>query len=74
LKLFGKAGCKLALADRDGKGLERTVGELGLSKDKVMSVQLDITDDQAVEKFVRSVPERFGRLDIALYVQLCQSP
>ena len=65
-QLFASAGCRLALADRDAKALEATVTEVNLPPNDIMSVVLDITDDGVVTSFVRSIPEHFGRLDVAL--------
>lgn len=66
MQLFGQAGCKLALADRDEAGLKQTIKELGLGEDMVSMTVLDITEDAAVEAFVDTVTAKFGRLDIAL--------
>ena len=66
MQLFGKAGCKLALADRDESGLKQTFKELELEEVMVSMTVLDITDDAAVEAFIDSVTAKFGRLDIAL--------
>lgn len=65
-ELFAKAGVKLALADRDSSALAKTVQEIGLDEDSIYFVVLDVTDDVGVEAFVRSVSEKWGRLDIAL--------
>ncbi|KAL8287487.1 hypothetical protein RQP46_003345 [Phenoliferia psychrophenolica] len=50
----------------DANALAATVKELNLAPGDIISTAIDITDDVAVEAFVRSVPAKFGRLDIAL--------
>ena len=65
-QLFAKVGCKLAIADRDAKGLQAIADQLNLPKESLLTCALDITDSKAVEEFVRSIPQKFGRLDIAL--------
>jgi NADP-dependent 3-hydroxy acid dehydrogenase YdfG len=64
---FSDAGCRhLILVDRDGPGLESTVKEMAIDPSRVTTHSMDIRDDDAVEKLVYEIPEKYGSLDYAL--------
>ena len=53
-KLFGREGCKIAIADIRGDALEKALGELRAEGIEAHGVELDITDREA---FVRAADE-----------------
>ena len=58
---LSKEGVKLALVDKDKKGLEKIKALLSNESDIYV---IDITSESEVEKLIESVGERFGRIDI----------
>ena len=59
---FLASGAKVAIWDMDADLAHRTAGELGL--DKVLPVEVDVTDLAAVERATRETLAAFGRIDI----------
>jgi 3-oxoacyl-[acyl-carrier protein] reductase len=57
-------GCLLAICARDGERLNAAVSELGRGPRRVIGVPTDVTDEAAVQTFVRCAGEEFGRIDI----------
>lgn len=62
-------GCRVAICARDVEKLRAAVtvlshGDNGTSSDCVVGVPTDVTDNTAVEKFVATAHEKFGRIDI----------
>jgi len=62
-EVFVEEGARVVIADINGSGVEAMVSQLG--RDRAEGVQLDIRDEQAVERMVDQAFSRFGRLDIA---------
>jgi len=70
-KVFFEAGCRhLVLVDRDQERLEKTVKSFSSDMDSVASkitmCTIDISNDEAVESLVESIPKKHGSLDYAL--------
>ncbi|HEX3859456.1 MAG TPA: SDR family oxidoreductase [Pseudolabrys sp.] len=63
-----KEGCRVAICARDVERLRTAVAELSHGKNGadtlVIGLPTDITDDAAVQKFVATAHETFGRIDI----------
>ena len=57
-------GCLLAICARDAERLDAAVRELSRGPRRVIGVPTDVTDEAAVQTFVRRVREEFGRIDI----------
>jgi len=62
-------GCRVAICARDQVRLRAAVAELShgasdASQDRVLGIQADVTDEEAVRRFVCASHERFGRIDI----------
>ncbi len=55
------AGVSVAVADLDGEGAERVVGEL---ETEGLAIEFDATDETSTEQVVTRTVERFGGLDI----------
>jgi NAD(P)-dependent dehydrogenase (short-subunit alcohol dehydrogenase family) len=62
-EVFAEEGAYVVIADINGAGVEAMVNHLG--RDRAEGVQLDIRDEEAVERMVDVAFARFGRLDIA---------
>ncbi|WP_290524413.1 SDR family NAD(P)-dependent oxidoreductase [Alcanivorax sp.] len=54
------AGAKLALSDINEAGLKKTVADLGLAEDRLMTRVLDVADRQAFYDFADDVVNHFG--------------
>jgi len=64
---FADAGCHhLVLVDLDEPGLESTVKRMGVDPSRVTTHTIDIQNEEAVEKLVTEIPEKYGSLDYAL--------
>jgi 3-oxoacyl-[acyl-carrier protein] reductase len=57
-------GCLLAICARDAEPLNAAVSELSRGPRRVIGVPTDVTDEAAVQIFVRRAREEFGRIDI----------
>jgi 3-oxoacyl-[acyl-carrier protein] reductase len=66
-ELFAAEGARIAIAARTEKKLN-AVADLLRSKYKaeVLAYPLDVTDESSVNAFVKSVAEKFGRVDVAV--------
>ena len=62
-EVFVEEGARVVIADINGPGLEAVVNQLG--PDCADGLQLDIRDEEAVQRMVELASSRFGRLDIA---------
>ena len=60
---FIDEGAKVALVDLAGDGLKEIEESLGDSENYI-SVIADVTDETAVENYVKKTKEKFGRIDI----------
>jgi 3-oxoacyl-[acyl-carrier protein] reductase len=66
---FAHAGAKLILVDVNEEGLKETVKATGLSASHVKTRVLNITHDDELIAFIRSIPQMSdfgGRLDYAM--------
>lgn len=57
-------GAKVALADLDSSGVEKTASELAAAGAETLALACDVSDAAAVQQTVDRAVERFGRLDI----------
>jgi NAD(P)-dependent dehydrogenase (short-subunit alcohol dehydrogenase family) len=62
-EVFVEEGARVLIADLNGDGVGAIVGQLG--HNYAEGVQLDVRDEEAVERMVDQAFSRFGRLDIA---------
>lgn len=63
-KAFAAEGAKLALCARNASKLQSTVAELQAAGADVFGQQVDVTDEAAVNQWVASARQRFGRVDL----------
>ena len=65
--MFAEEGANLALCTSSNMaGLDTTAGEVEAAGAKVMTVQCDVTDADAVADFVAKAHDKFGSLDVAV--------
>lgn len=58
--------CRLAICARGAERLEETAGELRALGAEVLATPVDATDGAALEAFVASAGERYGRIDVLI--------
>jgi 3-oxoacyl-[acyl-carrier protein] reductase len=64
---FAREGCRVAICARRPAELERAAAEIGRAKGcEVFCQALDVTDAEAVRRFVEAVENKYGRLDICV--------
>jgi NAD(P)-dependent dehydrogenase (short-subunit alcohol dehydrogenase family) len=63
-KLFADEGARLALCARNAAKLSATADELRSSGAEVFASPVDVSQEEAVEKFFKDLMARFGRVDI----------
>ena len=56
-------GCAVAICSRNAEQLDAAVAELSV-KGRVLGIVTDVTDENAVKRFIQSVLKQFGRIDI----------
>ncbi|HEX2033052.1 MAG TPA: glucose 1-dehydrogenase [Chloroflexota bacterium] len=61
---FAAEGARVAVADLDVAGGERTVGQITAAGGEAFFVPVDVSQAAAVQRMVELTVERFGRLDI----------
>src|ERR1700677_3943043 len=61
---FANEGAKVVIADRNGAGAEATAAELDNSRQRVIGVAMDISNESQVEAGIDSVISALGRIDI----------
>ncbi len=59
-------GAKVALADRDEKGVERLAGTIVDQGGQALAIGLDVTDEPAWDQAIRDLHIRWGGLDLAV--------
>jgi 3-oxoacyl-[acyl-carrier protein] reductase len=64
---FAAEGCRVAMCARNPETLQRAAQEIRKqSKGEVLAEAFDVTDAEAVSRFVASVAEKFGGVDICV--------
>ncbi|HET8758018.1 MAG TPA: SDR family oxidoreductase [Solirubrobacteraceae bacterium] len=64
-KLFAAEGCNIAIAARDGDGVEAALAEIGAAGDgETFGTTGDMTSTEDVERVVAETLDRFGRIDV----------
>lgn len=61
---LANAGAAVAVADLNGEGAARVADEINTAGGKAISVEVDITDTEAVAAMVGATVKRFGGVDI----------
>ena len=64
---FGHEGCRVALVARNGARLAASVAELAALGVEAAAFPADLNDIAAIPALVRSIEDRFGCIDIAVY-------
>jgi 3-oxoacyl-[acyl-carrier protein] reductase len=64
---FAREGCQVAICARTASELERAAAEIGKANGcEVFHQALDVTNAEAVRRFVEAVEKKFGRVDICV--------
>jgi 3-hydroxybutyrate dehydrogenase len=63
-RTFAAAGAKLAIADIDDQGAQRTAAELTREGYPAIALAVDVSNEGQVDHAMASVVEKFGRIDI----------
>jgi NAD(P)-dependent dehydrogenase (short-subunit alcohol dehydrogenase family) len=61
---FAQEGAKVAISARRKDVLEKAAAEIGKTGAEVLAVAADMSKSADIERFMRAVVERFGRIDI----------
>lgn len=62
--VFGQEGAKVACADIDGEGAERTARQIADTGGESASMQVNVARDKDVQRMIAETVERWGRLDV----------
>lgn len=62
--LFAREGAKVAAVDMDQGGMQALRQEIGTTGGEALAVQADVSSAGEVQRVVRAVLDRFGRIDI----------
>src|SRR5882672_10308767 len=73
-KRFGAAGYKIALVARRAAPLEDRAAELGRANIEAAAFPFDLNNSGDIAALVRSIEERFERIDAAVYAPAPSSP
>jgi NAD(P)-dependent dehydrogenase (short-subunit alcohol dehydrogenase family) len=65
---LGRAGMKVAIADRDAAALEQTAKDLRAEGAEVITGNIDVREPEALEAFFAEVDEAFGALHVLVNV------
>ena len=57
--LFAEEGAQVAVADVDGAAAEKVASEVG-----GLAVQVDVSDEESVQRMYLAAAERFGGIDV----------
>jgi 3-hydroxybutyrate dehydrogenase len=63
-RTFARAGAKLAIADLDAAGAQRTAADLSREGRDAIAVVMDVTSEAQVDAGMATVVEAFGRIDV----------
>src|SRR5580692_3747819 len=63
-RTFAHEGANVVIADRDGTSAEATAAELDNSRQRVIAVAMDVSNESQVQAGIDSVVSAFGRIDI----------
>ncbi len=63
-RLFAAEGCRLALVDLHGEGLQQLLAEFGDGSADHLAITADVSDDTMLEALVAQVQEHYGRIDV----------
>jgi NAD(P)-dependent dehydrogenase (short-subunit alcohol dehydrogenase family) len=61
---FAREGASVVVADRDGDAARKTADAITKSNGAAQAETVDVTDTHRVQALMRSLGERFGRLDV----------
>lgn len=71
---FGREGYRVALVARRAAALEERVAELAKSGIEAAAFPADLNDLDGIPTLVRTIKERFGTIDVAVYAPVSPNP
>ena len=63
-KTFAKQGGTVVIADMNTEGIANTVKEIEQEGGKAFGIELNVTDKESVDNMVKTVMDKFGRIDV----------
>jgi NAD(P)-dependent dehydrogenase (short-subunit alcohol dehydrogenase family) len=63
---LARAGCDVAIADRDGEALTRAAARIGTKSPRVVTITTDVRDEGRVAQMVNQTVAELGGLDVAV--------
>ena len=63
-KTFAKQGGTVVIADMNVEGIQNTVEEIEGEGGKAFGIALNVTDKESVDNMVKTVMDKFGRIDV----------
>jgi NAD(P)-dependent dehydrogenase (short-subunit alcohol dehydrogenase family) len=61
---FAKHGAKVAILDREAADLQEAKAKIEAEGGEVLTLEADVSDAESVEKAVKTLVDKFGRLDV----------
>ena len=65
-KTFAKQGGTVVIADMNVEGIQNTVEEIEGEGGKAFGIALNVTDKESVDNMVKTVMDKFGRIDVTI--------
>jgi NADP-dependent 3-hydroxy acid dehydrogenase YdfG len=64
VRLFAKEGASVAIVDKEEEGMKKVANELKFKYGNVIEINADITNSSDIERIVKKIVEKFGKIDI----------
>ncbi len=64
VRLFAKEGASVAIVDKAEEGMKKVANELRLKHGNVIEIKADVTNNSNIERAVKEIVEKFGKIDI----------
>lgn len=64
VRLFAKEGASVAIVDKAEEGMKKVANELRFKYGNVIEFKADVTNSSGIERIVKEIVEKFGKIDI----------
>ena len=64
VRLFAKEGASVAIVDKAEEGMKKVANELRFKHGNVIEIKADVTNSSDIERIVKEIMEKFGKIDI----------
>ena len=64
VRLFAKEGASVAIVDKAEEGMKKVANELRFKHGNVIEIKADVTNSSDIERIVKEIVEKFGKIDI----------